>query len=109
MSPARAVGAAYDAAPSNAAPIRTGRVSARRYFGFSRMHQRARVFEILRSDGGGGPVGEGADGAGRIVSGVLRKRACSYDEQIGHVPALQIAVQHAVAGIIAHDGAAAEM
>jgi hypothetical protein len=44
-----------------------------------------------------------------LVAGVLREGGGALDEQVRHVPALQISVQGAVARIVAHDRAAAEM
>src|SRR5262249_42011406 len=74
-----------------------------------RMDERPRVLEILGADRGGAPVGERRDGAGRVVAGVLWKRARALHEQVRHIPALQIPVDCAVARIGAHDGAAAHM
>ena len=71
--------------------------------------QRPRILEILRADRRGRPESERADRTGRIVAGILREGGRALDEQIRHVPALQISVERAVPWIVAHDGAAAEM
>ena len=47
--------------------------------------------------------------AGRVVAGVLRKGARAHDEQVRHVPALQIAVERAGLRVRPHDRAAAQM
>src|ERR1700756_5488545 len=104
MPPTCATAGLVKAAPSNS----TGDTSDK-YVVSSGMDERARVLEILRSDCRGGPKGECAYRIGRIVTGILRKCACTEHEQVGHIPTLQISVHRAVAGIVAHDGAAVEM
>src|SRR5262245_14507295 len=74
-----------------------------------RMYERPRILEILRADSGGRPECERGHGAGRVVAGILRKGACALYEDIRYIPALQIPVDHAVAGIGSHDGAAADV
>src|SRR5579871_3398657 len=74
-----------------------------------RMDERPRIFQVLGADGCSRPKSQRPDRTGRIVTGVLRKCSRALDKEIGHVPALQITVERAVAGIVAHDGAAAEM
>src|ERR1700677_5136058 len=93
----------------SAAPSSSARDNLGKYELSSRMDERSGVLEVLRTDGGGRPGGKGAHRAGRVVAGVLRKRGGAHHEQIGHVPALQIAVERAVARGVAHDGAAVEM
>src|SRR6202000_2106883 len=73
------------------------------------MNQRPRIFEILRANGRRRPMSERANRTGRIVAGILRESAGALDEQIGHVPALQIFVERAIPRIVTHDRAAAEM
>src|SRR6185437_12435788 len=57
----------------------------------SRLHQRSGVLEILVADRIRRPIGQRADGTGRVVAGVLRKHRRAHDEHVRHVPALQIA------------------
>src|SRR3569833_2064226 len=68
-----------------------------------------RVLEIFRADRIRGPISERCDRSGRVVAGVLRKRAGAKHKQVGHVPALKIAVEGAGARVRSHDRAAAEM
>src|SRR4051794_14309695 len=56
-----------------------------------------RRLQILGPDGVGGMVGEGGHRAGRIVAGVLREGRGAQDEQVRHIPALQVSVAEAVA------------
>src|ERR1700739_802870 len=101
MAPAGAPVAEHTAAQSTSANgIRSHVVTA------SRMDERSRVLEILRANRSGRPISKCADSAGRVVACILRESGCSHHEKIGNVPALQIAVQCAVAGIVAHDGTA---
>src|SRR5690349_8590544 len=58
----------------------------------SGVHERARILEVLVLDRVRGPVGQGADRAGRVVAGILWKGAGTHDEYVRDVPALQIAV-----------------
>src|SRR5262245_39428575 len=74
-----------------------------------RMNERPRILKVLRANSGGGPESECAHRAGRVVAGVLREGGRALDEQVRHVPALQIFVQGTVARIVAHDSAATEM
>src|SRR6516225_9845885 len=75
----------------------------------SGLYERARTLQVLVYDRVGGPIGEGAYGIRGIVTGVLREGGGTHDEQVGYVPALQIAVQCAALGFGAHDRAAAGM
>ena len=43
--------------------------------------------QVLAADRVGGPEGERADRAGRVVAGVLREHARAQDEHVRHVPA----------------------
>src|SRR5665213_344811 len=64
----------------------------------SNMDERARVLEVMRSDRRCRPVRQSRRGAGRVVTRILRKGAGTHDEQIRHVPALQIAIDGAGPG-----------
>ena len=71
------------------------------------MDQRTGIAQIALPDRICGPVGERADRVCRVVAVVLREHRCAAGhEDIGHVPALAIAVDHAGGGIGAHDRAA---
>src|SRR5271155_933628 len=74
-----------------------------------RMDERPWVLEILGADRRGAPVSKRRDGASRIVAGILGESACTLYEQVRHIPALQIDVERAVAGIAPHDRAATQM
>src|SRR5580704_4881761 len=74
-----------------------------------RMDERPWVLEVLGADRRGAPESERRDGVGRVVAGVLWKRARALHEQVRHIPALQIDVDGAVARIGPHDGAATQM
>ena len=71
----------------------------------SGLDQRSRVFEILVADRVRGPIGEGADGAGRVVAGIVRERRRAEHEYVRDIPALQILVERAVGRVRSHDGA----
>src|SRR5271155_1836825 len=75
----------------------------------SRMNESSRALEVLRPDRRRRPIGEGRNGASWIVAGVLRKGARAHDEEIGNVPALQIAVERAGRGVDPHDRAATQV
>src|SRR4051812_50122297 len=67
--------------------------------------QRSGIWEIAILDGIGGPVGQRADGIGGVVAKVLRKYPCpARHKHVLNVPALTIAVEHAVYRIGAHYG-----
>src|SRR4051794_7263208 len=72
----------------------------------SRMHQGPWIFHIAGLDLVGGPQSHRPQSAGGVVAMLLRESAGAHHKQIVRVPALQIAVHHAVAGIAPHDGAA---
>src|SRR5689334_15383187 len=67
------------------------------------MHEGPWALAVAVDDRVGCPVGERADGAGRVVAMILREHARAHDEQVRYVPALQVAVDDAVARIVAHD------
>src|SRR5579872_2792243 len=102
--PARAGTLAHNAASVTHAAQLTGSLRA-----CSRIDQWPRTLEILRADLCHGPVSQSRNGAGGVVARILRKGARAHDEQIRHVPALQIAVERARLRIGAHDRASAQM
>src|SRR6202046_5995958 len=69
-------------------------------------HQRSGRLEVLRLDRVGRHVGERCQGGRGVVARVLRKRPGTHGENIGHIPGLQIFIDHAVLGVVPHDGAA---
>ncbi len=71
-----------------------------------RVRERPRCAQVVARDGLGRPVGQRAHGVGRVVRGVLRKVGGADHEHVGHVPALQVAVDHAGARVLAHYRAA---
>src|SRR5262249_29965566 len=73
------------------------------------MDQRPRIFQILLTDGRRRPERERRDSVGRVVAGILWKRAGAEHEEVRYIPALQISIERAGLGIGAHDGAAVEM
>src|SRR5579862_4486507 len=74
-----------------------------------RMDERPRVLEILGADRRGTPLSERRDGASRVIAWILRKGGGALDEQVWHVPALQIDVEGTVAGIRPHNCAATQV
>ena len=68
--------------------------------------QGSRAFHVLQPDRLRRPIGQGRRRGGGIATGMLGKRGRADHEQIGDVPALQVAVDGAGAGIVAHDRAA---
>src|SRR4051794_6944811 len=71
--------------------------------------ERSWVLQILITNRRRRPIGERAQRSGGVVAGVLRIGACARHEQIGHVPALQIAIDRARRSIGAHDSATTYM
>ncbi len=63
-------------------------------------------FQILRANGIHGEIGEAADQAGRVVTNILGEGRGAGDEQVWHIPTLQITVDRAAARIGAGDDAA---
>src|SRR5438270_14089328 len=70
------------------------------------LDQWPRILEILVLDRLGRRERERSNGAGRVVAGVLRKRRGAHDEEIGHVPMLEVAIDEAVLRRSADDCAA---
>src|SRR5262249_23755675 len=58
----------------------------------SDLHERTRTIQVLVYDRVSGPIGERAYSIRGIVTGVLWEGRGTHDEQVGYVPALQIAV-----------------
>src|ERR1700722_6956375 len=100
---------AMQATPRTAAAVpmmrRRVRGCAKRFIGL-RPNQWSGSLQVLGLDGIGRHISERRHGAGGVVAGVLGKRAGAHGEDVGYIPALQILVDHAVLGVIAHDGAA---
>src|SRR5581483_2676413 len=74
-----------------------------------RIDKSPRALQIFGSDRGGSPIGKSSDCKGRVVAGVLRKCAGAEDEQVRHVPALEVAIDDTGGGIATHHGSAVEM
>src|ERR1700736_257692 len=73
----------------------------------SNLHERAGTLQVVVYDRVCRPIGERAHSIRGIIPGVLREGRGTHDEQIGHVPALQIAIERAGPGLDAHNGTAA--
>src|SRR5690242_17533391 len=92
------------------AAARVAMIVARRFTRASScLNEWTGVLQVLVPDGVGRPVRQGADGAGRVVSGVLWEGAGSHHEQVRHLPALKVAIHDTGLGIGAHDRAAGIM
>src|SRR5690606_35640616 len=71
----------------------------------SNLDQRSGAFQVARAYRVRRPVGQRTHRPSGVVAGVLRKVAFPDDEDVGHVPALQVAVDDAGARVVSHGGA----
>src|ERR1700722_7143621 len=100
-------GARSGSARANAAPLTAS--AAPRLPSPSRMDERARVLEIARPDRLRRPECKRRQSSRRIVARVLRKSARAHDEEVRHIPTLQVAIDGARLRIRPHDRTAAQM
>src|SRR5271165_3345380 len=75
----------------------------------SDLYERARTLQVLVYDRVRRPIGECADRIRGIIAGVLREGGGTHHEQVGYIPALQVAIRRAAPGIGTHDRTAAGM